>query len=258
MTTEPNKANGAEVVTELVVAERPAALTPVDLLRIAVTQGADIEKLKQLMDLQERFEAKEARKAFWSAMNKFKSNPPDIKKNKLVQFDTQKGQTSYRHATLDHVCDEVTKGLSAVGITHAWKVAQEKDGLITVTCVLTHELGHSENTQLMGFPDDSGGKNKIQGIGSTCTYLQRYTLLSACGLAAGNDTDGKSNGEPFIEASVLEKNLEEISHAKDAATLKFLFSVAYDKAREINDRKAMAHYITAKDKKKQEFANAPR
>jgi hypothetical protein len=243
----PEDVKTAEIVPSNGVA------TPAHLLQIAVAQGADIDKLKQLMDLQERFEVREARKAFVSAMNKFKSNPPDIKKNKLVQFDTSKGQTSYRHATLDHVCDEVTKGLSGVGITHAWKVGQEKDGLITVTCVLTHELGHSENTQLMGFPDDSGGKNKIQAIGSTVTYLSRYTLLSACGLASGEDNDGQSSSKSGVSAEDLAKQIEEISNAKDASTLKFLFTVAYGKARELGDRSAMAQLIAAKDSRKQQL-----
>jgi len=231
-----------------VAQEESITLTPVDLLRIAVSQGADVDKLKQLMDLQERFEKNEARKAFAAAMLKFKANPPAITKNHAVKF----GQTAYNHATLDHVCEEVTRGLSAVGITHAWKVTQDKD-LITVRCVLTHELGHSEETQLMGLPDNSGSKNSIQAIGSTVTYLQRYTLLAACGLAAKNDDDGQAAGKPQVEAVEVEKNLKEIEQAKDLAGLKFLFSVAYGKAQEIGDRKAMAHYITAKDRRKREL-----
>lgn len=40
-------------------------------------------------------------------------------------------------------------------------------------------------------PDNSGSKNAIQAVGSTVTYLQRYTLLAATGLAAaGQDDDG--------------------------------------------------------------------
>jgi hypothetical protein len=245
-----------EVKVDSIVPAAPSAMTPVELLRIAVSQGADIEKLKQLMDLQERWEANEARKAFNAAMNKFKANPPVISKNKLVEFDTSKGKTSYRHATLDHVCEVVTKGLSAVGITHAWKVKQDKD-LITVICRLTHEMGHSEETELSGVPDNSGSKNSIQAIASTVTYLQRYTLLPACGLAAGNDTDGATPAKPFIPVEELEKNLKEISEAGTLESLKFLFGVAYGKAQEMNDRKAMAHYIQLKDKRKGEL-NAAR
>jgi ERF superfamily protein len=229
----------------------PAALTPVELLRIAVSQNADIEKLKQLMDLQERWAATEARKAYNAAMRQFKSNPPTIQKNHEVKF----GTTKYSHATLDHVCDVVTKGLSAVGITHAWKVRQGE--VITVVCILTHELGHSEETEMSGVADNSGSKNSIQAIGSTVTYLQRYTLLAACGLAAKNDDDAQSTG-PQIEASEIEKNCREIANAKDVSVLKFLFTVALDKARDLSDRKAMAYYIEANDKRKKELGYATR
>lgn len=230
---------------------KPTALTPVELIRIAVSQNADIDKLKQLMDLQERFEKNEARKAFVSAMNKFKANPPTITKNKAVAF----GNTNYRHATLDHVCDVVTKGLSDVGITHAWKVRQDKE-FITVICTLTHEMGHREETEMSGVPDNSGSKNAIQAVGSTVTYLQRYTLLSACGLAAQNDTDGQTSGKPIIPVEELEKSLKEITEAKSLDALKNVFGIAYARASEISDKKAMAHYIQAKDKRKKELTDA--
>lgn len=244
--------NGQSVEFEVagpsaIVPAGQAAMTPVELLRMAVSQGADIEKLKQLMDLQERWAATEARKAYNAAMKQFKSNPPTIQKNHEVKF----GTTKYSHATLDHVCDVVTKGLSAVGITHAWKVRQGE--VITVVCILTHELGHSEETEMSGLPDNSGSKNSIQSIGSTVTYLQRYTLLAACGLAAKNDDDGQIAGKPIIEAEQIEQNCLEMSRAKDIPELRFLFGIAYGKAEEMKDRKAMTHYIAAKDKRKKEL-----
>ena len=36
--------------------------------------------------------------------------------------------------------------------------------------------------------------NPIQAIGSTLTYLQRYTLIQAVGLAVTNDDDGSAAG----------------------------------------------------------------
>ena len=227
--------------------------TPVDLLRIAVTQGADIDKLEKLMALQERWEKNEARKAFVAAMNKFKANPPVITKNHAVSF----GETNYRHATLDHVCDEVTKGLSAVGITHAWKVTQDKE-FITVICVLTHELGHSEETQLIGAPDKSGSKNSIQAIGSTVTYLQRYTLFAACGLAAKNDDDGRGAGQSAVNPDKLEEYCRQLTEVETLADLRTVFARAYGEAQTLNDRKAMASYIQAKDKRKKEIEHANR
>lgn len=237
---------------ELAPQIEPQRLTPVQLLGIAVSQGADVDKLQKLMDLQERWEANEARKAFVAAMKRFKDSPPEITKNKKVAF----GTTNYKHATLDHVCEAVTKSLSAVGITHAWKVSQD-EGVIAVGCVLTHEMGHSETTQLMANPDKSGGKNDIQAIGSAVTYLQRYTLLAACGLAASNDDDAQGSG-PAIEKADFDKAIKEISEAKVLDTLKFVFGAAYNRASELGDRAAMANYIQAKDKRKKELENATR
>jgi hypothetical protein len=220
------------------------ALTPVELLRIAVSQNADIDKLTKLMDLQERWERSEARKAFVIAMNAFKAKPPAITKNKDVAF----GNTKYSHATLDHVCDAVTKGLSEHGISHRWKVEQSPEW-ITVSCVLTHAQGHSEETVLKGTPDNSGSKNSIQAIGSTVTYLQRYTLLAACGLAAGNDTDGRvpdnaSNGN-------LSEQVEWIKNAANLDELRKLFEQAYKQF--AGNPNAQRVLIAAKDARKKEL-----
>lgn len=168
------------------------AVTPMHMLQVALDQGADLAKLEQLMQLQERWEANEARKAYVAAMAEFKRNPPEIVKRKHVSFQTSKGTTEYHHATLADVCEAAIRGLAQVGISHRWDVEQ-KDGQITVHCVLTHAQGHSERTTLTGRADDSGGKNAIQAIASAVTYLQRYTLLAATGLATRdmNDDDGR-------------------------------------------------------------------
>jgi hypothetical protein len=93
------------------------------------------------------------------------------------------------------VTNKIASGLAAHGLSHSWTMRQS-EGLIYVTCRVTHELGHFEETQLYGAPDESGGKNAVQAIGSTVTYLQRYTLLAATGLSTTEtgaaDRDGRN------------------------------------------------------------------
>ena len=60
-------------------------VTPNQLLAMAVEQGADVDKLEKLLQLQERWEANEAKKAFVAAMNAFKANPPEILKSFPLQ-----------------------------------------------------------------------------------------------------------------------------------------------------------------------------
>jgi hypothetical protein len=166
--------------------------SPMEMLAIAVQQGADLDRLQKLMDLQERWEANQARKAFVAAMAKFKSEPIQILKSKAVNIP---GGAKFSHATLADVVDGIVSSLSKYGLSHKWETLQDHG--ITVTCILTHEAGHSERTVLSAPPDDSGKKNAIQQIASTVTYLERYTLMAACGLAAKDmDDDGHGAGKP--------------------------------------------------------------
>jgi hypothetical protein len=171
---------------------RVAASNPMQMLAIAVERGDDMDKLRQLMDLKDRWEATEARKAFVVAMAGFKSEPVEILKSKRVDIP---GGAKFAHATLADVADGVCSSMSKHGLSHRWETKQDGD-LITVTCVLTHIDGHEERTTLFARPDDSGKKNAIQQVASTVTYLERYTLMAACGLAAKDmDDDGRGAGK---------------------------------------------------------------
>lgn len=170
--------------------DHPQVMIPAQMVELALKNGT-VEHLDKLLALQERWEANEARKAFVVAMNAFKRKKPDIHKNKHVSFPSKGGKTEYDHATLDNICDILGEALSIVGLSYRWRTENLPDGWILVTCILTHELGHSEETHLQGPSDHSGGKNAIQAIGSTTEYLRRYTLLAATGVAVkGMDDDG--------------------------------------------------------------------
>ena len=241
----------------------PVDLTPVELLRIAVTQNANIDQLTKLMDLQDRWERRLAKRAYDAAMKAFKAESPRITKNHRVYFeakDRSKGTTDYRHATLDHVCDAVIGGLSKFGISHRWKVDQDGEW-IKVTCILTHELGHAEETTLRGCADMTGNKNSIQAVGSTVTYLQRYTLLAATGLATSDSDDDGRGGQSIasrmkctpIPEERVQKICAAIRKALNMNDLKNLYMKAGNEAKAANDRAALDDFIEAKDARKREL-----
>lgn len=185
----------------LAIQETPIAVapsvTPASLLQVALQKGADMPTLERLIALQERMEANDARKAYVVAMSAFKTIPQTIAKNKLVSFTTAKGETHYMHATLDHICEVIGPSMAKNGLSHRWVVDQAEGGMIRVTCMVTHVLGHTESVTLVAGADQSGNKNNIQAVGSTVTYLQRYTLLSALGLATGGEDDDGAGSEPI-------------------------------------------------------------
>lgn len=184
-----------EIPAERLPVQTESAATPMRLMELAIGKGASLEQLERLMALQERWEANEARKAFVKAMAAFKSEPIIVSKDGEVDFTSTKGRTHYRHATLANVVDAVVSRMGKFGLSHKWD-AKQTDGAVTVTCVITHELGHSESVSLSGPRDDSGNKNVLQQVASSMTYLQRYTLMSLCGLASREmDDDGEQGAQ---------------------------------------------------------------
>lgn len=171
-----------------VVAEIRPAVTPMDMLSMAMQQGADLDKMQQLMDMQKQWEESEARKAYLVAISAFRAECPVIEKAAAVSF----GNTKYKHARLSDAVDVVRPIMARHGLSHSWRTSQQ-DGAISVSCCVTHVLGHQECTTLSAGSDNSGGKNSIQAIASTVSYLERYTMFAILGLASTEmDDDAKS------------------------------------------------------------------
>lgn len=199
------------IADQLPVVQQPAPASvavnsPAALMLQAMSQGASLEQVEKMMDLQERWETREAEKAFNEAMAAFKSEKVEVLKRKRVEFKTREGDiTSYSHAELSDVTEAVGPALARHGFSYRWDVKQEKSE-ITVTCILKHAKGHSESVTMSAPPDDSGKKNSIQKISSATTYLQRYTLKAITGVAEkGQDDDGQAGGmpeDPEIDALV--------------------------------------------------------
>lgn len=175
--------------------QRQITTTPADLVRLGIERNVDVATLEKLLDLQFRFEAQQAKKEFDLAKVGFKKEPGlRIIKSETVAYKTASGTTEYRFPPLDRCCEVIIPALASHLISHSWRVSQQND-LISVTCILTHCSGHSEEVSIMGAPDASGGKNAIQAIGSTISYLERYTLLAVCGLAASDMPQGERDND---------------------------------------------------------------
>lgn len=224
--------------------------TPATLLNLAIEKGADLEKLEKLMDLQMRWESSNAVKAYHEAMAQFKANPPEIGKNRHVKYQTSKGTTEYNHADLFNVTEKINSDLSKYGLSASWTTAQVEK-MISVTCRITHVQGHSEATTLSAMPDDSGGKNSIQAIGSAVTYLQRYTLLALCGLATREQDNDCQSPVSFI-TDAQKSQLVDMMNYKCVDETKFLAYMGvddWDKIPGVNFQKALAALKAAKGSK---------
>ncbi len=159
------------------------------MAEMALSAGK-VDQLDKLLDLQLRWDAEQQRKAFVAAMSEFKKEAGGITiaKSKRVSFTTSKGKTEYDHAELHDITRVLVPVMAKHGLSHRWTVSQAGNA-ITVECVVSHRDGHSERVSMTAPPDDSGGKNSIQAIASSKSYLERYTFLAATGMATGGEID---------------------------------------------------------------------
>ena len=100
----------------------------------------------------------------------------------------------YNYLRLDTALEALVPLMEAQGLWHYWSATPwEAPGGqpgVQVSCIITD--GSECHSSTMGAPaDTTGSKGLVQGLGSSVSYCCRYTLLSLCGVVAGQeDTDG--------------------------------------------------------------------
>jgi hypothetical protein len=192
------------------------AAQPMRLIELAITQGADVEKLEKLMALQERWNEQQAKKSFFESLSQMQAEMPVIRKLKQAAFNTKNGgQMSYSYASLEDITEQIKPMLLKFGFSYRFEQAFN-NGLIVITCVITHKDGHSEECSMPGTPDMSGNKNALQQAASAVTYLRRYTLTGALGIAtADTDIDGRMAFNEGMNAPKDEITLESEAFLQD-------------------------------------------
>lgn len=174
--------------------------------RAARDPSVDPARLVQLYELAERARTARAKESFNAAMAGARGEIGPIFKNRVVDFSSAKGRTNYRHEDFAEVARTVDGPLAAHGLSYRFKSSQEGKRL-TVTCIVSHAAGYSEETTLFADYDETGNKNPIQAVGSAATYLQRYTLKLALGLAATLDDDSRGATVDAKAAPITEAKL---------------------------------------------------
>jgi hypothetical protein len=193
----------SEAAPQSYVSESRAILATIE--RIALDPSISLEKMDRILAMQERIMERQARMAFSAAIADAKAEIPVIAKNKHVGFESKKegaAKTDYWHEDFAEVARTVDPILGKHGLSYRFRTIGKPGEPVTVTCIIAHREGHEEENSLTAPHDASGNKNPIQAIGSTLTYLQRYSLKAALGLAAGNDDDGVASSAETSKVSV--------------------------------------------------------
>lgn len=207
-------------MNQVATMQENAVISPDQFIQRAIESGSNVDVLERLFELKQRHDAIESKKAFTRAMQQFQSIKPVLTKSSKVKFSTIKGTTEYTFCALSDMEKALKDPLSRCGLTYRFENITT-DSTFGIRCVVTHVYGHSEYTEMTAPRDDSGNKNAIQGIGSTSTYLMRYTLIAAFALTtADEDNDGQTSGDlPYMRLlkhnETVRERLLEIQALKD-------------------------------------------
>jgi len=169
----------------------------------------DADKLGQLLDVQERWEANEALKLFNKAMHAAQCDMPVVVKdaaNKLI---------GNRYARLE----TVAKAIKPIYMKHGFSLSfseepcDRPDYLIIVGTV-RHIGNHVEKYRRYAPIDDKGPKGgdvktKLHGCQSTVSYIQRNLLCSIFGVTVADD-DNDGNKEPDPPKTISENQVDQI------------------------------------------------
>ena len=192
----------------------------VPLVALLASRAIDPATAREMLAIQREHRAERAREAYARALARFRRVAPTLKKDREVVLPGGDGTardvaTVYRHTSLGHALERVNPLLGELGLNLSWHPRVE-DGVVHVETRLTHELGHSESVTLPGAPDEGEGRNAIQAMKSTITYLERTGALALLGLAGRDDDDGRGAGPIEPERPAVELLDDEEAAALDA------------------------------------------
>jgi hypothetical protein len=170
------------------------ATNPMEMLGAAIDRGMSVADLGPLMDLVERHEANQARKAFAAAMAEFQAACPIIKKTGVAEVRTKSGgKWTYPYPKFNEIMRTIQPHLNAAGLSVRFNTETE-GAVITSACTVTHVGGHSEVSYFAAPVDEQMRVNDTQKMGSANSYAKRYNVGNALNLAFEDDDDGASAG----------------------------------------------------------------
>jgi hypothetical protein len=173
-----------------------AVARPIDLPRMfdmAMERGPEgVQMLKELVVLRREMEEEAAKREYTAAMVKTQAEMPTVIKS------SRNPSNNSSYVKFEHL-DEVARPIyqsNGFSLEYSERECPTPEK-IRIACKVSHVRGHFEEHFLDGSPDDTGAKGapnktKIQGQGSTFSYLQRYLLKMIFNMrTVGEDNDGQ-------------------------------------------------------------------
>jgi hypothetical protein len=188
-------------------------MTPMEMVGRALEMGVSPDILKQMMDLRDREEARNAERAFNAAMVAAQKEMPQVVR------DADNDQTRSRYARYETISEAIQPIITKHGFACMFSEGKaDQPNHIRTLCDVVHDAGHTKQFYA-DIPFDNVGmkgnanKTNTHAYGSTKSYGKRYLKCEIFDVAVKNqDDDGNAGGG----------NLNEMITEEQAKTIRAL------------------------------------
>lgn len=168
--------------------------------RAAADPSVDVEKMQRLLDMQERLVRQRAEVEFKASLSRIQPKMPMVSKAGRIEHN---GRIISRFARYEDLDRAIRPLLAEEGFAVDFDT-EESSGKLKVLLRVSHRDGHSETRQVTLPLDESGSKNRVQGVGSTFTYGKRYLVQNFFNIITTDDpVDDDGNGGVITNEQVM-------------------------------------------------------
>jgi len=166
--------------------------------RLSINPDVDVEKIRQIMEMQEHILDRNAKQAFNAAMVRAQSKMPIVPRDKL-NSQTQSKYSKYE--TILKLCKPIYTEEGFSVMFHEGDAKKEDE--IRIIAEVMHEEGHTK-TVWTDVPLDISGikgqvnKTKTHAKGSSIQYGRSYLMKQIFNIPSGDDDDGNLAGTDII------------------------------------------------------------
>lgn len=192
--------------TEITTIQEPSVGMMLGSALTAIQSGevtpAHVDVLKGLMELHERHQAREDKRAFAAALAALQGETIRVVATKKVEPKPD-GTCRYKFAPYEEIMAQVQPILSRHGfsITFDTEVGDQR---LTCICTLTHSSGEARQNRFAVRYGKPPGSSDAQGDMSTKSYAKRGALCDALNIVIDHDDDARTVGRPISAEKAAE------------------------------------------------------
>ena len=248
METQEQKIEKVDIIEDKVnIVEKNqqnAEINALTLIDKAIEKDIDVDKFAKLVDIVKMLENEKSKRDFYEALSNFQGEVAPIKK--LSRADMGYGKPKYNYAEFGEIVTTIQEPLKKHGLSYFFEIGNEQPIVvkgekgediiveyISVTCTVAHKSGYEKNTTMSVQKDAGAGKSNVQAVGSTITYLKRYTLLALLGIGTADPDDDAVSTIPDNKKTINKKEdksdllaeiKDKLDHCNDEETVKKIWS----------------------------------